>query len=78
MYHTIKYVIQGVTLFAVEHDNGRIEKYCNTKEAADDTCNEMNGVNQCDGCRQGLTVTNGIHRTEGDKPFMCCTKHLYT
>ena len=33
-------------------------------------------VNQCDGCRQGLPTTAGIHHTEG-RPFMLCTKDRY-
>lgn len=33
--------------------------------------------NQCDGCRQGLPVIAGLHRTPEDRPFMACTKQLY-
>ena len=33
--------------------------------------------NQCDGCRQGLPVVNGLHRDKNDRPFMACTKQLY-
>lgn len=33
--------------------------------------------NQCDGCRAGMPLVHGIHRTKDDKPYMCCTKRLY-
>lgn len=33
--------------------------------------------NQCDGCKQGLRVIAGLHRTEDDKAFMVCTAYLY-
>ena len=33
-------------------------------------------LNQCDGCRRGLPIVNGLHEGQGyDK--MCCTKNLY-
>lgn len=40
------------------------------------TVNKANR-NQCDGCRQGLQLINGLHRTADNKPFMACTAHLY-
>lgn len=33
--------------------------------------------NQCDGCKQGLRVINGLHHTDDDRVFMACTAHLY-
>ena len=39
--------------------------------------NADNG-NQCDGCRQGLPVVDGIHRTLEDRAFMGCTRKRYS
>lgn len=34
--------------------------------------------NQCDGCNRGLPVIDFLHRDSAGKPFMVCTKTLYT
>lgn len=33
-------------------------------------------LNQCDGCRLGLPIKEGLHYKEGH-PYICCTKHKY-
>ena len=38
---------------------------------------ETKTVNQCDGCRRGLPVRDGLHVDADGMAFMCCTKHLY-
>ena len=50
-------------------DGGEI---CNP-ELAD----ELEGKNQCDGCRQGLPLVDGLHRDKNDRAFMACTKDRY-
>jgi len=39
---------------------------------SEDNLNE----NQCDGCKQGLPIENGIHQLN-NIPFMACTKNRY-
>ena len=34
-------------------------------------------VNQCDGCRQGLPVKDGLHVKSDGHPFMACTRSRY-
>ena len=34
-------------------------------------------INQCDGCRRGLPLKNGLHIGDGFNDSLCCTKHLY-
>lgn len=34
-------------------------------------------MNQCDGCRRGLPLHNGIHQG-GEGDLIGCTKYLYT
>lgn len=34
-------------------------------------------TNQCDGCRAGMPLADGIHRYPGGFPYMCCTADLY-
>lgn len=34
-------------------------------------------VNQCDGCRRGLPIRNGIHWNDGKYDHIGCTAHLY-
>jgi hypothetical protein len=33
--------------------------------------------NQCDGCRRGLKLKDGIHVDANNHPVMACTKPLY-
>ena len=35
-----------------------------------------NQINQCDGCREGLEIVDGLHRLNG-KPYMACTRLRY-
>lgn len=35
-------------------------------------------INQCDGCRRGLPIENGLHIREDGLPDMACTKERYT
>jgi len=41
-WHVIPYIIFGVKLFAVEDSNGYIEKYCDTKERANELKDLLN------------------------------------
>ena len=34
-------------------------------------------VNQCDGCKRGLPIVNGLHKELTGRPYMCCTKDRY-
>jgi hypothetical protein len=36
-------------------------------------CGAYRPKNQCDGCRRGLPLRDGIHY-DGDRPYMGCTK----
>lgn len=40
----VPYEINGVQLWAVEADNGFIDKYCDTKERAQERCKELNDM----------------------------------
>ncbi len=40
-WHVIPYLIRGVKLYAVENDFGYIEKYCDTRERAEEVCKEL-------------------------------------
>lgn len=42
-WHVIKYLILGVQLFAVEREDGYIDKYCDTLPNATDRAAELNG-----------------------------------
>lgn len=33
--------------------------------------------NQCDGCRRGMPLEDGIHRSDYAYDLMSCTKHRY-
>jgi len=33
--------------------------------------------NQCDGCRRGLPLEQGIHHAHGEMPYIACTADLY-
>ena len=35
-------------------------------------------INQCDGCRRKLPLTDGIHMDSKNYPYMVCTKERYT
>lgn len=39
---------------------------------------EHEPINQCDGCRQGATLDNGLHRDRNGRAFMGCQAHRYT
>jgi hypothetical protein len=34
-------------------------------------------TNQCDGCRAGMPIINGIHRTEDNRYHVVCSADLY-
>jgi hypothetical protein len=34
-------------------------------------------MNQCDGCRAGMSLKDNIHYGPDNKPFCYCTKELY-
>ena len=34
-------------------------------------------MNQCDGCREGMPVVDGIHQDSKGRNFMCCSKGRY-
>jgi len=36
----------------------------------------FNPINQCDGCRQGLPVIEGLHY-KNNQPWIGCTKNVY-
>lgn len=37
----------------------------------------MNDVNQCDGCKRGLPIEQGLHMNNDGRPYMGCTKSKY-
>lgn len=49
---------------------------CKRQSPIKDTTHEEQ--NQCDGCRQGLLVVDGLHRDENGHAFMTCTKNRYS
>lgn len=54
-------------------------------DSAEELMRTPNGpaLNQCDGCRRGLPIRNGLHyepdeaRTGVGMPVMCCTRDRY-
>lgn len=38
---------------------------------------DSTSINQCDGCRQGLPIVNGLHMKADGHPFMACTRDRY-
>lgn len=40
-------------------------------------CHHNKGPNQCDGCKRGLVVVDGLHRSEDGKEVFACAAGIY-